>query len=171
MRLVFQRSDFPVDAHWKAARHPSVDEILAAAGFEAASADYSAEIPHGSTDTLYVSGRVIVLANATQARRLFAQYKSDLALTREVVAGPPPFPRSACGSTAALPPARLCLGIDRPAGPLDRSCVLPPEVRLDREARVGRDGQSLAGEGNSDQDRARRGLPPLRGVRVAGDVV
>jgi hypothetical protein len=85
MSLVFQRSDFPANAHLQATRNPSVDKTLAAAGLEATSADYSAEIPHGSTDTLHVSGRVIVLANATQARRLFAQYKGDLALTMKVV--------------------------------------------------------------------------------------
>jgi hypothetical protein len=84
MRLVFQRSDFPAKAHFKAVRSPSVDKTLAAAGLEATSVDYSAEIPHGKTDTLYVSGRVIVLANATQARSLFAQYKGDLALTMKV---------------------------------------------------------------------------------------
>jgi len=84
MGLVLQRSDFPANAHWKAARSPSIDQTLAAAGFQATSADYSAEIPRGSTDTLYVSGRVIVLANAAQARRLFAQYKNDLALTTKV---------------------------------------------------------------------------------------
>jgi hypothetical protein len=84
MKLVFQRSDFPPNAHWKAVRSPSVDKTLAAAGFEATSVDYSAEIPHGNTDTLYVSGRVIALANARQARSLFAQYKGDLALTTRV---------------------------------------------------------------------------------------
>jgi hypothetical protein len=50
MSLVFQRSDFPADAHWEAARNPSVDKTLAAAGFEATSADYSAEIPRSAVD-------------------------------------------------------------------------------------------------------------------------
>jgi hypothetical protein len=80
LRLVLQRSDFPAKTRWSAARYPSVDKTLAAAGLQGKTADYSAEVPLGSTETLHVSGRVVVLASADQARRLFAQYKRDLAL-------------------------------------------------------------------------------------------
>jgi hypothetical protein len=78
--LVLQRSDFPAKTQWRAARYPSIDKSLAAAGFQAKSADYSAEVPLGSTETLHVRGRVVVLASAAQARRMFTQYKRDLVL-------------------------------------------------------------------------------------------
>lgn len=84
LSLVPVRSDFPAKTRWSAARSPSIDKSLAAAGLRARSADYSAEIPRGSTDTLHVRGRVVVLADAAQARRLFAQYKRDLALDLKV---------------------------------------------------------------------------------------
>jgi hypothetical protein len=84
LSLVLQRSDFPVKTKWRAARYPSVDKSLAAGGFKARSADYSAEIPRGSTETLFVGGRVIVLSNAGEARRLFAQFKRDIALDLEL---------------------------------------------------------------------------------------
>jgi hypothetical protein len=80
LSLVLQRSDFPAKTKWRAARYASVDKSLAAAGFKAKSADYSAEIPRGPTETLFVSGRVVVLASAAEARRLFAQYRRDIAL-------------------------------------------------------------------------------------------
>ena len=80
LRLVLQRPDFPAKTRWSAARYPSVDKALAAAGLEGKSADYRGEVPLRSTETLHVSGRVVVLASADQARRLFAQYKRDNAL-------------------------------------------------------------------------------------------
>jgi hypothetical protein len=78
--LVLQRSEFPAKTRLTAAAYPSVDKSLAAAGFKARSADYLAEIPRGKTGTLFVGGRVIVLASAAEASRLFAQFKRDLAL-------------------------------------------------------------------------------------------
>jgi hypothetical protein len=80
LRLVLQRSDFPAKTRWSAARYPSVDKTLATAGLQGKSVDYSAEVPLGSTETLHVRGRVVVLASADQARRMFAQYKGDVAL-------------------------------------------------------------------------------------------
>ena len=80
LSLVLQRSNFPAKTRWTAARYPSIEKSLADAGFQAKAADYLAEIPRGSTETLFVSGRVMVLSSAAEARRLFAQYKQDLAL-------------------------------------------------------------------------------------------
>jgi hypothetical protein len=80
LRLVLQRSDFPAKTRWSAARSLSIDKTLAAVGLQGKSADYSAEVPLGSTETLHVRGRVVVLATADQARRMFAQYKGDVAL-------------------------------------------------------------------------------------------
>src|SRR5437762_3330117 len=79
-RLVLQRSDFPANTHFSSVRVASTEKALAAAGFQAKVADYVAEIPRGRTETLIVRGRVVDLADAAQARRLFAQYKQDLAL-------------------------------------------------------------------------------------------
>ena len=61
LRLVLQRSDFPAKTRLTSARYPSIDKALAAAGFQAKSADYRGEVPLGSTETLHVSGRVVVL--------------------------------------------------------------------------------------------------------------
>jgi len=80
LTLVLQRSDFPAKTRWTAARYPATEKSLAAFGFQAKVAEYLAEIPRGSTDTLFVGGRVMVLARATEARRLFAGYKQDPAL-------------------------------------------------------------------------------------------
>jgi hypothetical protein len=80
LTLVLQRSDFPAKTRWSAARYPATEKSLAAFGFQAKVAEYHAEIPRGSTDTLFVGGRVMVLASAAEARRLFAGYKQDPAL-------------------------------------------------------------------------------------------
>jgi hypothetical protein len=80
LALVLQRSDFPAKTRWTAARYPAIEKSLAVAGFQAKAADYLAEIPRGSTETLFVGGRVMVLPSAAEARRLFAAYKQDLAL-------------------------------------------------------------------------------------------
>ena len=52
LSLVLQRSNFPAKTRWTAARYPSIEKSLADAGFRAKAADYSAEIPRGSTDAL-----------------------------------------------------------------------------------------------------------------------
>jgi hypothetical protein len=70
LRLVLQRSDFPAKTNWRAARYPSVDKTLAAAGFKARSADYTAGIPRGSTETLFVSGAQALAALTTYAEKL-----------------------------------------------------------------------------------------------------
>lgn len=80
LSLVLQRSDFPAKTRYTAARYPSIEKALAEAGYQAKAADYLAEVPRGSTETLFVSGRVMVLSSPAEARRLFAQYKQDLAL-------------------------------------------------------------------------------------------
>lgn len=84
LRLTLQRTDFPAKTDLTSGRYASIDKTLAAGGFQAKSADYLANIPRGATETLIVSGRVIVLANADQARRLFAQFRRDLALDLKV---------------------------------------------------------------------------------------
>ena len=78
LRLALQRSDFPAKATWSALRFPTFDKALAAEGFQGKSADYAAELPLGSKGTLRVSGQVVVLSSADQARRLFARDKRDV---------------------------------------------------------------------------------------------
>jgi hypothetical protein len=84
LTLVLQRSDFPAKTRWTAARYASIEKALAGAGYQAKAADYLAEIPRGSTEMLYVGGRVMVLPSAADARRLFAAYKQDLALQQKL---------------------------------------------------------------------------------------
>lgn len=84
LTLVLQRSDFPAKTRWTAARYPSIEKALASAGYKAKAADYLAEIPRSSTDTLFVGGRVMVLPTAADAHRLFAAYKQDLALQQKL---------------------------------------------------------------------------------------
>lgn len=80
LRLTLQRSDFPAKTRLTSGRYPSVDKTLTAAGLQGRTADYLAQVPRGGTEALLVGGRVIVFPNADQARRMFAQYKGDLAL-------------------------------------------------------------------------------------------
>jgi hypothetical protein len=84
--LVLQRSDFPPNTKWSSARSPSLEQKLAAAGLQGKAGSYDAEIVRGSTEVLMVSGLVIVLPNAAQARRAFTSYKNPFPATpRDIV--------------------------------------------------------------------------------------
>ena len=78
LRLVLQRSDFPAKATWSAVHFPTYDKQRAAEGFQGKWVNYAAEVPLGSGETLRVSGQVVKLTSAGQARRLFAQSKREV---------------------------------------------------------------------------------------------
>ncbi|HUG65713.1 MAG TPA: hypothetical protein VMK83_10885 [Gaiellaceae bacterium] len=86
LRLVLQRADFPAKVRWTSQRSPAFEKTLANAGLKGKAAFYSADIARGSTETVLVSGVVIALPNAAQARRAFASYKNVFPATqRDIV--------------------------------------------------------------------------------------
>lgn len=77
LALALKPSDFPANTRLTSARYASVDTYIANAGFQGKSADYAAEISRDDAQTLYVSGRVVVLPTPAEARRMFAWFRRE----------------------------------------------------------------------------------------------
>jgi hypothetical protein len=82
LSLVLQRADFPAKTRWTSQRSPAFEKTLTDAGLQGKAAFFFADIARGSTETLLVSGLVIVLPNAAQARRAFASYRNVFPATK-----------------------------------------------------------------------------------------
>ena len=79
LSLVLQRSDLPAKAKYASGRLPTVEKALAAAGITGAVAFHHSTLPLSSTRYETVSGVVIVLKSAGDARRVYRLTKADLA--------------------------------------------------------------------------------------------
>ena len=79
LRLVLQRSDMPAGARWTGSRMPaSFTRQLATVGARGEGALHSTEIPLAPVKAKNVAGLVVVVANATQGKRVFRMFKKDL---------------------------------------------------------------------------------------------
>jgi hypothetical protein len=79
LALVLQRSDMPAKAKYTNGRLPTVEKAMAAGGITARAAFHHSTIQKGATRADSVSGIVITLNGAADARRVYRLTKEDLA--------------------------------------------------------------------------------------------
>lgn len=78
LRIVLQRSDMPATAKYTTGRLPAMDKGLRAAGIIGETAFHYSDIRRSATRSDQVSGFVVVLESASQARRAYRLFKDDL---------------------------------------------------------------------------------------------
>jgi hypothetical protein len=79
LRLVLQRSDMPAKAKYTNGRLPTVEKGLAGVGISGDAAFHHSNIQRRATRTDMVSGLVVVVGSAADARRTYRLFKDDLA--------------------------------------------------------------------------------------------
>jgi hypothetical protein len=78
LRLVLQRSDLPAKGTYVNGRLPRIDKALAASGITSSTAFYAHTLQLNSTSHEMISGLVIVLKSAGEARKVYRLTKADL---------------------------------------------------------------------------------------------
>jgi hypothetical protein len=145
LSLVLQRSDMPTKAKYASGRLPAVEKALADAGITGTAAFHHSTQQLSSARNETVSGAVIVLKGAGDARKVYRLTKADLAPKRR------------------QPRARDCLR--RRAGR-----VVDPERRQGGDPRAQRLGCLAArGRPGGDQGTGAREAPDVRREADAAD--